>query len=182
MLFIMVGLAEEDWTGDARFFEYSRAANPIGSGFTSEVPIESFSPALHKGGPTRTVALDLSAELGIEMPPSLFLRLVGLPWAANVPMLRDHYGPSFDPEGFRFDMTFWPAVCYCDACKKRFAGEVGGAIPTAVNWLDERWVAFQHRREAWLAESAVRLLLEPAVGEDPSQQEGRNGHQEDREP
>ncbi len=61
----------------------------------------------------------------------------------------------FDPEGFRFDMTFWPAVCYCDACKKRFADEVGGAIPTTVNWLDERWVAFQHRREAWLAEFAA---------------------------
>ena len=61
----------------------------------------------------------------------------------------------FDPEGFRFDMTFWPAVCYCDACKKRFADEVGGAIPTTVNWLDEQWVAFQHRREAWLAEFAA---------------------------
>jgi hypothetical protein len=61
----------------------------------------------------------------------------------------------FDPEGFRFDMTFWPAVCYCDACKKRFAAEVGGTIPTTVNWLDERWVAFQHRREAWLAEFAA---------------------------
>jgi hypothetical protein len=61
----------------------------------------------------------------------------------------------FDPEGFRFDMTFWPAVCYCDACKKRFADEVGGTIPIKVDWLDERWVAFQHRREAWLAEFAA---------------------------
>ena len=32
---------------------------------------------------------------------------------------------------------------------------MGGEIPTAVNWLDERWVAFQHRREAWLAEFAA---------------------------
>ncbi len=61
----------------------------------------------------------------------------------------------FDPEGFRFDMTFWPAVCYCDYCKKRFASEVGGTIPTTVNWLDERWVAFQRRREAWLGEFAA---------------------------
>jgi hypothetical protein len=58
----------------------------------------------------------------------------------------------FDPEGFRFDMTFWPAVCYCGFCKARFAAEVGGVIPMAVNWLDERWVAFQRRREAWLGE------------------------------
>jgi hypothetical protein len=61
----------------------------------------------------------------------------------------------FDPEGFRFDMTFWPAVCYCDSCKKRFDAEVGGPIPTTVNWLDERWVAFQRRREAWLGEFAA---------------------------
>jgi hypothetical protein len=61
----------------------------------------------------------------------------------------------FDPEGFRFDMTFWPAVCYCEHCKARFATEVGGAIPTIVNWLDERWVAFQHRREGWLGEFAA---------------------------
>jgi hypothetical protein len=52
-------------------------------------------------------------------------------------------------------MTFWPAVCYCDACKKRFADEVGGPIPVVVNWLDEKWVAFQRRREAWLAEFAA---------------------------
>jgi hypothetical protein len=61
----------------------------------------------------------------------------------------------FDPDGFRFDMTFWPAVCYCDHCQKRFASEVGGSIPTTVNWLDERWVAFQRRREAWLGEFAA---------------------------
>ena len=40
-------------------------------------------------------------------------------------------------------------------CKKRFADEVGRAIPTTVNWHDERWVTFQHRREAWLAEFAA---------------------------
>ena len=61
----------------------------------------------------------------------------------------------FDFDGIRFDMTFWPAVCYCEHCKKRFADEVGGEIPTTVNWLDERWVAFQRRREAWLGEFAA---------------------------
>ena len=61
----------------------------------------------------------------------------------------------FDFDGIRFDMTFWPAVCYCEHCKKRFAAEVGGEIPTTVNWLDARWVAFQRRREAWLGEFAA---------------------------
>src|ERR1700683_2995204 len=50
---------------------------------------------------------------------------------------------TFSFEGIRFDMTFWPSVCYCGNCKRRFADEVGGKIPEVVNWLDERWVAFQ---------------------------------------
>jgi hypothetical protein len=61
----------------------------------------------------------------------------------------------FDFDGIRFDMTFWPAVCYCRYCRERFAKEVGGEIPTTINWLDERWVAFQRKREEWLAEFAA---------------------------
>jgi hypothetical protein len=61
----------------------------------------------------------------------------------------------FDFDGIRFDMTFWPAVCYCEHCRRRFAAEVGGEIPTMVDWLDGRWVAFQRRREAWLGEFAA---------------------------
>ena len=32
---------------------------------------------------------------------------------------------QFDFEGIRFDMTFWPAVCYCAHCQKRFENEDG---------------------------------------------------------
>lgn len=75
---------------------------------------------------------------------------------------------DFEFEGIRFDMTFWPALCYCSHCRERFAREVGGELPTTIDWLDPRWVAFQRRREAWLAEfagvatGAVRRLR-PAV-------------------
>ncbi|REK18160.1 MAG: hypothetical protein DWQ37_04515 [Planctomycetota bacterium] len=62
---------------------------------------------------------------------------------------------NFDFEGMRFDMTFWPALCYCDYCQQRFADEVGGEIPREIDWFDPRWVAFQRRREAWLAEFAA---------------------------
>lgn len=55
----------EEWTEDARFFEYSKAANPIGSGLTPKVPVTQFSPELYQDGPTRVVPLDLSTELGI---------------------------------------------------------------------------------------------------------------------
>jgi HAD superfamily hydrolase (TIGR01509 family) len=53
----------------------------------------------------RDAMIATAAEIGLEMPPELFLRLVGLPWAANVPMLMAHYGPSFDPENFRQEST-----------------------------------------------------------------------------
>lgn len=60
----------EDWTGDARFFEYTKAANPIGSGHTPAVPIKQFSPALHQTPGTQIVPLDLSADLGITDGPA----------------------------------------------------------------------------------------------------------------
>lgn len=61
---------------------------------------------------------------------------------------------NFDFEGLRFDMTFWPSLCFCRHCQQRFADEVGGEIPRTIDWLDPRWVAFARRREAWLAEFA----------------------------
>jgi gentisate 1,2-dioxygenase len=55
----------EDWADDARYFEYSQAANPIGSGFTPKVPVVRFSPEIYMDEPTGIVPLDLSKELGI---------------------------------------------------------------------------------------------------------------------
>ncbi|MBL7176028.1 MAG: beta-galactosidase trimerization domain-containing protein [Desulfobacteraceae bacterium] len=58
-------------------------------------------------------------------------------------------------EGIWFDMTFWPEVCYCPSCKKRFLNEVGKEIPRTVNWENPEWVQFQRKREEWLAEFAL---------------------------
>jgi len=63
-----VGEAVEDWTGDARFFEYSQAADPIGDGVISAIPAVSFPAALYAGGPSRVVPLDLSAQLRTPYP------------------------------------------------------------------------------------------------------------------
>ena len=52
-----------DWTADAWFVEYSRAADPIATGALPPVRIRTFSSELHQGGDTRIVALDLSSEL-----------------------------------------------------------------------------------------------------------------------
>src|ERR1700724_1990903 len=55
----------EEWADDARYFEYSKAANPIGSGHVPQVPIVRFGPELYLDEPTGVVPLDQSKELGI---------------------------------------------------------------------------------------------------------------------
>lgn len=62
---------------------------------------------------------------------------------------------NYDFEGLRFDMTFWPGVCYCRHCRERFAKEVGEQLPVVVNWNDPVWVAFQRARERWLVDFAA---------------------------
>jgi hypothetical protein len=66
----------EDWAEDARYFEYSKAANPIGSGHTSKIPIRAFSRDLYSDGPTHIIPLDLSDELGIADGPATSPALV----------------------------------------------------------------------------------------------------------
>src|SRR5271154_6141655 len=56
----------EEWADDARYFEYSKAANPIGSGHAPQVPITRFGPEVYMDQPTGVVPLDLSKELGLE--------------------------------------------------------------------------------------------------------------------
>lgn len=55
----------EEWADDAQYFEYSKAANPIGSGHTPQVPVTKFGPELYRDQPTGVIPLDLSADLGI---------------------------------------------------------------------------------------------------------------------
>lgn len=53
---------QADWTRSARYFEYSKAANPVGRQ-TSKVPFADFPSRLHEEGPTRIVPFDLSDQL-----------------------------------------------------------------------------------------------------------------------
>lgn len=64
------GLVVEDWTGDARFFEYTKAANPVVPSLSPPVPIRRFAAALHRGEATRIVPLDLADELAIDDGPA----------------------------------------------------------------------------------------------------------------
>ena len=65
---VLVGEATEDWTGDARFHEYTAAADPVGSGAVPAVPVGRFPARLHEGSGTRLVALDLSDRLAVDYP------------------------------------------------------------------------------------------------------------------
>ncbi|UMB67495.1 cupin [Mycobacterium paraterrae] len=56
----------EEWADDARLFEYSKAANPIGSGHAPQVPIVQFGPELYLDMPTGVTPLNLSEQLGIR--------------------------------------------------------------------------------------------------------------------
>jgi gentisate 1,2-dioxygenase len=63
---IPVGLAEEDWTGDARFFEYHQAVDPLRVGTITPVPIRQFEAA--PVGSTGVTPLDLSEALKTPWP------------------------------------------------------------------------------------------------------------------
>jgi len=58
----------------------------------------------------------------------------------------------YDFEGVWPDMAFWPTVCFCPSCRGRYAEEIGGEIPTTINWEDPAWVRFQRKRQDWLLE------------------------------
>jgi gentisate 1,2-dioxygenase len=62
---VLVGEAAEDWTGDARFYEYSAAVDPISSGAMTRVPIVEFPARCHEHPGTRLIPLDLSGALGV---------------------------------------------------------------------------------------------------------------------
>ena len=57
-------------TRDGLYYEYSRAADPLSSGAIPRIPYAEFPARLHEQGPTQTLALDLSRELGCAGPAS----------------------------------------------------------------------------------------------------------------
>jgi gentisate 1,2-dioxygenase len=50
------------------YYEYTKAADPIGSGVISKIPYAEFGCELHKTGSTRIIPLDISEELDCEGP------------------------------------------------------------------------------------------------------------------
>ena len=53
---------------NGRYYEYTKAADPIGSGAISKIPFAEFGSELHQTGCTRIIPLDISQHLGCEGP------------------------------------------------------------------------------------------------------------------
>jgi gentisate 1,2-dioxygenase len=53
---------------DCVYYEYTKAADPIGSGAISQVPFAEFGSELHQTGSTRIIPLDISEQLGCAGP------------------------------------------------------------------------------------------------------------------
>jgi gentisate 1,2-dioxygenase len=54
--------------GDAEWFEYGKAANPIRPSLSPQMPIQAFLPDLYAEGATRLIPLDLSEQLRCPGP------------------------------------------------------------------------------------------------------------------
>ena len=67
---LLTGDAIEDWTGDARYFEYSRAANPVGSGHIPKLPLAHLPAERHRSVRTGIVPFDVSDQLAITTGPA----------------------------------------------------------------------------------------------------------------
>lgn len=64
------GLDDQDWSGQSNYFEYSRAANPIGSGRIPPVPMDRFPAARHQSVSTGILPFDLSEAMAISEGPA----------------------------------------------------------------------------------------------------------------
>ena len=60
---------------------------------------------------------------------------------------------AYDIKGIFIDMTFWPCICLCDACREKY----GKPIPQVIDWGDPSWVSFQRFREESMASFAQDL-------------------------
>ncbi|MCE2488762.1 MAG: beta-galactosidase trimerization domain-containing protein [Anaerolineae bacterium] len=89
------------------------------------------------------------------------------PYRDYAASLAGELAAGYPLEGIRFDMTFWPGICYCPHCRQRFMQEVGGELPTVIDWFDPRWARFARKREEWLVEFAA-LCTDAVRAVDPA--------------
>lgn len=64
---------------------------------------------------------------------------------------------AYDIAGLFLDMTYWPKICQCSACKAKYYTETARDIPQIIDWNNPEWVNFQRARERWMAEFAQTI-------------------------
>ncbi|MEX1218438.1 MAG: hypothetical protein WEA11_07975 [Acidimicrobiales bacterium] len=64
------GLDDNDWSGQSDYFEYTRAANPVGSGHIPPVAMDRFPAARHQAISTGIIPFDLSEQMAITTGPA----------------------------------------------------------------------------------------------------------------
>lgn len=74
----------------------------------------------------------------------------------------------FDTDALFFDMPFWPwpATCFCDSCRERWAREVGGDIPNNPKAGTKEWLTLTHKRYEWMGEW-TQMIYDYIKAKDP---------------
>jgi type 1 glutamine amidotransferase len=70
------------------------------------------------------------------------------PYRAYTVRALEEIAKNYPIEGAFLDMTFWPAVCYCEHCKKAWGEASGGKAIPDKDWEDSDWKRFIHWRYA----------------------------------
>jgi hypothetical protein len=64
---------------------------------------------------------------------------------------------SYDVNGIFNDMTFWPVVCVCSSCRRKYLEETGREIPVRIDWRSKEWISFQGFRERSMASFTQKI-------------------------
>lgn len=61
---------------------------------------------------------------------------------------------KYDFEGMFLDMTFWPEICHCEHCRKRWFEETGLELPQKIDWADPLFRKYAYALDVWMADYA----------------------------
>lgn len=61
----------------------------------------------------------------------------------------------YEFETIFLDMPFFPEVCYCPSCRKKYYGQTGKEMPRTVDWGSREFKDWQALREEWMGEFAA---------------------------
>lgn len=73
---------------------------------------------------------------------------------AQIREIADYFPPL---EGMFYDMTYWPVLCRCPACRARWREESGQELPTEPDWNDAAWNRYYRSRCRWIGAFAAEI-------------------------